>query len=139
MNPTTGISRSSRRSALRPDSSWEPVSISTWSTPTLPQGFCARNMPNLVFVRDPRLRTLFGLSLAVLLITLSIMYVRIGTIRGPLIAHFDSYRGIDPPGGRRYFSLLPVVALVLLALDRAWAWALYSRGPHDGKKEDIQA
>jgi len=50
-------------------------------------------MPNLVFVRDPRLRTLFGLSLAVLLITLSIMYVRIGTIRGPLIAHFDSYRG----------------------------------------------
>ncbi|OGY97330.1 MAG: hypothetical protein A2128_00520 [Candidatus Liptonbacteria bacterium GWC1_60_9] len=84
-------------------------------------------MPNLVFVRDPRLRTLFGLSLAVLLITLSIMYVRIGTIRGPLIAHFDSYRGIDATGGRLDIFLLPVVGLVMLALDMALASALYFR------------
>ncbi|MBI2037234.1 MAG: hypothetical protein HYT14_02645 [Candidatus Liptonbacteria bacterium] len=84
-------------------------------------------MPNLVFVRDARLRALFGLSLAALLFTLAVMYAEIGTIRGPLIVHFDAYRGIDATGGRPDLFLLPVAGLLMLALDMALASALYER------------
>lgn len=84
-------------------------------------------MLNRVLIRDARLRTLFALSLAILLFTAAAVYVGIGSVRDPLITHFDAYRGIDAIGVRTDLFLIPATGIIVLFLNMALAAALYFR------------
>lgn len=86
------------------------------------------SMPtHFILLRDARLRAFFALSLIVILFTLAAMYVRVGSVRDPLITHFDAFRGIDATGGRANFFLIPLIGLLALALNMGLASALYFR------------
>ena len=82
---------------------------------------------HFILLRDARLRAFFALSLTVILFTLAVMYVRVGSVRDPLITHFDAFRGIDATGGRANLFLIPLTGLLALALNMGLASVLYFR------------
>lgn len=78
-------------------------------------------------IKDKYLRMVGGLSLFILLLTLIILYVSLGSANGPLIIHVDPYRGIDFQGTITDVFGILISGAVIILINLFLADFLYSR------------
>lgn len=78
-------------------------------------------------LKDKYLRVVFGLSFLVLLVISCVAYLKIGESTGPLILHFDVYKGIDFLGGRMEAFGILVSALAMIFINLLLAESFYNR------------
>lgn len=80
----------------------------------------------LVF-KDKYLRTIFCLSSVILLIILLLICLKFWNIQGPVIIHFDAYKGIDFLGSRFDVFGIFISALIIFIINLFLAEYLFYR------------
>lgn len=78
-------------------------------------------------IKDKTLLTVFGLSFVILIFTLILALIMFGDITGPLVIHFDVYKGIDFFGGRTEVFGILWSGFAMLVINALLANFLYDR------------
>jgi len=81
----------------------------------------------LFIIKDKYLRAVFGISLAVLIITSIIVFLKLRQIYNPLVIHFDAYSGIDFFGEKTNIFGILATTFAAIGINFFLADFLYNR------------